>query len=61
MANIKEFFGYRFDKTNFNNLSDAMAVAYDRMTEEEREIIIKYRVMSDENKEQIKKQVDELK
>ena len=40
MANIKEFFGYRFDKTNFNNLSDAMAVAYDRMTEEERENFI---------------------
>ena len=40
MANIKEFFGYRFDKTNFNNLSDAMAVAYDRMTEEQRENFI---------------------
>ena len=34
---------------------------FDELTEEERKIIIKYRVMSDENKEQIKKQVDELK
>ena len=34
---------------------------FDELTEEEREIIIKYRIMSDENKEQIKKQIKELK
>ncbi|MBQ5890668.1 MAG: helix-turn-helix domain-containing protein [Clostridia bacterium] len=34
---------------------------FDELTEDEREIILKFRVMSDEKKEQIKKQVDELK
>ena len=37
MASIKEFSGYRFDQSKFENISDIMAVAYDRMTEEERE------------------------
>ncbi len=34
---------------------------FDELTDEERELVIKYRVMSDENKEKLKKQVDELK
>ena len=34
---------------------------FDELTEDEREIIIKYRVMSEQDKEQIKKQVKELK